>query len=191
MQVFHARDRTAARNDRPVEIDRCFFCGGFWFDAGELERVTGRDVHPEFCAGTAQRTCAACGESLVPALVRRVRADVCPGCRSVFVEADTVERIAGGELPLRRPGDDPLAADGHVTLTFRCAGCARELPYDEGMPTGRGLACSGCYGALDATPSTLDTSPRRLQDELMFFAQNRRIGSWGGWGWLLWKIFRD
>lgn len=171
LQIFHARS---------VEIDRCFFCGGFWFDKGELERASGKKTTQQLLGGTTLRACAAgCSQPLVPAQVRHIEADVCTGCQGVFVEGEAMDALAGA-LPLQRPPSDPMSRHSGERLMFDCAGCGAELALAEGMTTGRGVACARCYPALDATPSTLTASPRRRREQPMAL---------GDLGALLWSVF--
>lgn len=145
MQVFHARG---------VEIDRCFFCGGLWFDAGELERVSGRDLAVDAAQGATRRRCAGCGQTLAPGTLEGVALERCGGCRGIYLDDGELQQVTKAPVPLQKK--DPTRVE--LGLTFVCPGCQNERPLDEGARTPRGMACGNCYGALSQTSSVLSPS---------------------------------
>ncbi len=155
MQVFFAQG---------VEVDRCAFCGGLWFDGGELEQVLGHVVGYEPLEGVTKRRCATCMVTLAPVRIGPLPAERCGLCHSVYLDHGELAELAGGELPLTPAAapsaraDGSGAASGRERISFRCAGCGTEGDLDEGFATGRGMACSSCVGMLEQTPSTLGPS---------------------------------
>jgi uncharacterized protein len=80
-----------------VELDRCTFCRGLWFDGGELEAVLGKPVAPEFEAGQTSRRCAGCRVVLVPAVLGGLRIEVCRQCRGVFLDEGELKALNAGK----------------------------------------------------------------------------------------------
>ncbi len=81
-----------------VELDRCTFCRGLWFDGGELEVVLGKKIAPTFAAGMqTRRKCAACSKPLVPAELAGLRVEVCRIDRGVFLDENELTAINGGK----------------------------------------------------------------------------------------------
>ncbi|MFZ5471689.1 MAG: zf-TFIIB domain-containing protein [Myxococcota bacterium] len=143
MQVFHARG---------VEIDRCGFCGGLWFDGGELERVLKAPLPFERLPGATSRRCASCTTTLEPMVLRGVPMDVCASCLSVYLDEGELDELAGRRVPLHR-----AAMSQEKEVTFRCPGCGEDKPAYVGTLTRNGMACVNCFGALG------DTHPRHVR----------------------------
>lgn len=144
MQVFRTKDC--------IELDRCFFCGGLWFDRGELEAVVGRSIEFAPTDAATTRLCARCARPLSTASLRGVQVETCHACASAYLDDGELERLAGGKVPLER-----VAPEGRADPepTFRCCGCGEEKPLAEGLTSVRGMACALCYPSMDATPSLL------------------------------------
>ena len=77
-----------------VELDRCDFCCGIWFDSGELEQVLGHPIVVER-TGASRRPCAYCGTLMLIGRIRRVEVDTCASCRGIYLDDGELERIAG------------------------------------------------------------------------------------------------
>ena len=80
-----------------VELDRCTFCSGMWFDGGELETVLGKKLAPTFnSALQTSRKCAACGKPMVPAELGGLRIEVCRVDRGIFLDQNELTALNGG-----------------------------------------------------------------------------------------------
>lgn len=146
MQVFFAER---------VEVDRCMFCGGLWFEGTELERVAGRAIPIVRARGITQRRCPACRLTMDPGRFGTLAVERCGTCQSIYLDEGELEQVARREIALRKPETASAASE----LTFRCGGCGTEKPLDEGATTVRGMACGNCYGAMNETPAVLDPPP--------------------------------
>jgi Zn-finger nucleic acid-binding protein len=127
-----------------VELDRCFTCGGLWFDHGELESLTGRGltVVPDPTAQATHR-CVFCGALMQRCAFRKTVAQSCPGCDAVFLPESAVADVAGQDLRPGQPGGARFKA------TFVCAGaCGDRYELARGVATAGGLACSSCAPGL-------------------------------------------
>lgn len=81
-----------------VELDRCTFCRGLWFDGGELETVIGKKLAPTFTAGMqTARKCATCSKQMVPAELGGLRIEVCRVDRGVFLDEHELLALNGGK----------------------------------------------------------------------------------------------
>lgn len=81
-----------------VELDRCTFCRGLWFDGGELETVLGKKLAPTFSAGQqTSRRCAACTKPMVPAELGGLRVEVCRVDRGIFLDEHELLALNGGK----------------------------------------------------------------------------------------------
>lgn len=75
-----------------VSVDSCGSCGGTWFDAGELRRVThDREfehiaTHVPIVKTVSPFPCPRCGGECVEAHVSEVAVDTCLGCRGVWLD---------------------------------------------------------------------------------------------------------
>ena len=126
-----------------VELDRCFTCGGLWFNRGELETLTGRGltVVPDPTTQATHR-CVFCGALMQRCSFRKTVAQSCPGCDAVFLPEAAVAGVAGQELNPGQPG-------GRLEVTFVCAGACRDrYALARAVATPRGLSCSSCAPAL-------------------------------------------
>ena len=80
-----------------VELDRCTFCRGLWFDGGELEVVLGKKIAPTFTGATqTSRKCAACTRQMVPAELGGLRVEVCRSDRGIFLDENELVRLNDG-----------------------------------------------------------------------------------------------
>ena len=80
-----------------VELDRCNFCKGLWFDGGELSQVLGKKVTPSLDAGLTARSCAACKVSMTPAQLGGLRVEVCTRCNGIFLDEGELVALNGGQ----------------------------------------------------------------------------------------------
>ena len=142
---------------RGVELDWCQFCGGIYFDRGELERVLGRNVVTSQ-GFEGRRSCPGCNARLKRSELGGKPVDECVSCGGLYLGPDQLDTLAGehvGLLPLPE-------ADRREQLTFRCASCGELKPHDESFVTSRGLVCRLCVPSDGATyvaaPQVPDTS---------------------------------
>jgi Zn-finger nucleic acid-binding protein len=92
-----------------VELDRCTFCRGLWFDGGELETVLGKKLAPTFSAGMqTSRKCATCSKPMVPAELGGLRIEVCRIDRGFFLDENELVALNGGKRVT--VGQAPVAA---------------------------------------------------------------------------------
>lgn len=127
-----------------VRVDRCFFCGGVYLDAGELETLAGAPLEEGTPGEPGKRVCAGCGANLAPQRIGQVTGDRCPGCGGLYLDADELQRIAG-KVTLTR-AEAPRTQE---RLQFTCPGCGETLDIEDGIATGRGLACVNCAPSID------------------------------------------
>ncbi len=122
---------------KEIELDRCVQCGAVWFDAGEVEQVSGQAVKFEPFDLEAERACPACERPMQAGVLKQaVPAERCGNCRGVFLDADDVAAL---KLKLT---DRPHSAT--LVNGFVCAGCGGRFPYSEGNGTNKGLVCKTC-----------------------------------------------
>ncbi|MBW1879412.1 MAG: zf-TFIIB domain-containing protein [Deltaproteobacteria bacterium] len=90
-----------------VEVDRCDQCGGFWFDAKELDHVLKHGkaallAHGDgtgFTPGAEDRATAICPRCLTPLVrvdslaVEGLHYDECAGCGGVWLDRGELEAI--------------------------------------------------------------------------------------------------
>jgi len=80
-----------------IELDRCTFCRGLWFDGGELQTLLGKKLAPTFSAGQqTSRKCAACSKPMVPAELGGLRIEVCRIDRGIFLDENELTALNGG-----------------------------------------------------------------------------------------------
>jgi Zn-finger nucleic acid-binding protein len=135
-----------------VEIDRCPFCGGMWFDGGELEQLLAQPVPVEPLGGATTRRCVACMTTLETGVFRGVPLEVCGTCLSIYLDDGELKELARREIPLARAN---ALAEEAPELSTRCVGCGDRVPLDEALTTTRGLSCRNCFGMLDHSVSPL------------------------------------
>ena len=81
-----------------VELDRCTFCRGLWFDGGELEAVLGRKIVPTFTPGQqTSRKCASCAKPMTPAELGGLRVEVCRIDRGIFLDEHELVALNDGK----------------------------------------------------------------------------------------------
>jgi Zn-finger nucleic acid-binding protein len=98
-----------------IELDRCVFCRGLWFDGSELEQVLKRPANPQLDEGTTARQCAACSVPMRPAVLGRLRVETCTRCNGVFLDEGELVALNDGkpvrvtvEAPARRDAAPPV-----------------------------------------------------------------------------------
>ena len=130
-----------------VEVDRCPFCGGVWFDRGELESVTGRALEAEPLSGHTTRRCASCRLPLSTAMIGSVPVEVCGSCRATYLDDGELEELAGREISWRKARGPASSSEGE---RFMCRGCGEAHDVRDAMTTAYGLSCPRCYPMLEA-----------------------------------------
>lgn len=167
-----------------VEIDRCPFCGGLWFDGGELEQVLQHPLPTEPLGGTTPRRCVFCRTTLETGRLHGVALETCASCRSIYLDDGELAQLAKRNLTLQRvsalSGKDP-------DLEVRCPGCGDHVALDEAITTARGLACRNCYGMLDQAPNML--SPVGYRSHLPTEIAAEAPGAIGQLLYLVWRLF--
>ncbi|MHB8877640.1 MAG: TFIIB-type zinc ribbon-containing protein [Myxococcaceae bacterium] len=145
MQVFYAGE---------VELDRCLFCRGLWFDGGELDRVLGRPVHPEPHQGRTNRKCASCQAPLSTALLGGHLVETCKACRGIYLDRGELKLINGGQVKVLQ------SARPQAVVTFGCIGCGKPFPMTLSTRVDDGLSCAGCAPGLSSkkAPGPAETS---------------------------------
>ena len=99
-----------------IELDRCIFCKGLWFDGGELEQVLKKPANPKLDEGTTSRKCAACATPMTPAVLGRLRVETCTKCHGVFLDEGELVALNEGkpvrvtmEAPPKREAAPPVS----------------------------------------------------------------------------------
>ncbi len=81
-----------------VELDRCPFCRGLWFDGGELEQVLGKPMRPTpVPAIGTNRQCPPCGQLMTSAELGGLRIETCGTCHGVFLDEHELLALNGGK----------------------------------------------------------------------------------------------
>lgn len=100
---------------REVELDRCWACGGLWFDAGELKQVLGRMDSPSEVLdppaeaperarrAPGERVCCRCKLKLDVAMCEHVEVDACQACGGVFLDQGELGQLWGRRGQLLEP----------------------------------------------------------------------------------------
>jgi Zn-finger nucleic acid-binding protein len=97
------------KNTSGVTLDTCYGgCGGIWFDAAELERVStsapaATTLHSIWAVPSAnaqptdERMCPRCPEQVLERKwfsdLKKVEIDRCPTCRGIWLDAEEFTRI--------------------------------------------------------------------------------------------------
>ena len=90
----------------PLFVNQCDICGGIWFDATELQRVSARaattlhsiwNVPRASVKLTEPRMCPRCPEQVLEAKwfsdLKQVEIDQCPKCSGIWLDAGEFTRI--------------------------------------------------------------------------------------------------
>ena len=81
-----------------VELDRCPFCNGLWFDPGELEQVLGRKLVGTLDQTTVtSRRCAICAVPMRSVELGFLQVEVCTNCRGVFLDDGELTALNDGK----------------------------------------------------------------------------------------------
>jgi Zn-finger nucleic acid-binding protein len=122
-------------HSRRVWLDRCPDCRGVWFDVGELEETSGRDLQLVLLAAERETPCPRCAQPLREATVLKAAAFGCSRCRGLHLPRSSMRALQvnlDGEEPTLRP--PPL---------FECCICQRTFSLDQGD----GVTCRACAPA--------------------------------------------
>ena len=91
-----------------IELDRCTFCSGLWFDGGELEAVLKKPAAPQLDEGVTARRCPKCAVAMRPAVLGRCRVESCTTCRGIFLDEGELVALNDGK-PVRVTMEAPPA----------------------------------------------------------------------------------
>lgn len=81
-----------------IELDRCSFCNGLWFDGGELEAILGKKLSAVVTPGmSTARACPACKVPMDPAELGGLRVETCSKCRGFFLDDGELVALNGGK----------------------------------------------------------------------------------------------
>jgi Zn-finger nucleic acid-binding protein len=81
-----------------VELDRCPFCRGLFFDGGELEQVLNKRLVGSITGDVDNtRKCARDGKPMQAAELGGLRVEVCLQCRAVFLDDGELVKLNGGQ----------------------------------------------------------------------------------------------
>lgn len=95
-----------------VELDRCPFCRGLWFDGGELEQVLGKKLVGALDNTiSTSRRCAKCTTPMQPAVLGELRVEVCTTCRGVFLDDGELTKLNGGQKVRVQARDEAQVRD--------------------------------------------------------------------------------
>ena len=84
-----------------VQLDRCTFCSGLWFDGGELEALLGKKLPAKLDPDViTSRRCPADDLSMQAAEVASLRVEFCTKCHGVFLDDGEMVALNGGK-PVR------------------------------------------------------------------------------------------
>ena len=84
-----------------VELDRCTFCSGLWFDGGELETLLGKKLPAKLDPDiVTSRKCPVDSLSMQAAEVAGLRVEFCTKCFGVFLDDGELVALNGGQ-PVR------------------------------------------------------------------------------------------
>ena len=163
---------------RGVELDWCPFCGGLFFDRGELASVLKREVSLTR-EGQAMGACAGCGGNLTQARIGGLSAKACDACDGVFLEGGEIDQLAGQKVGLLQVPTAP-----REQVTFKCGFCGDERPIEQGLTTSRGLVCAGCRplaesSTFSAPPVVVDDTPRDMASLALNVASSTVTGDAG------------
>jgi Zn-finger nucleic acid-binding protein len=142
-----------------VWLDRCPQCRGIWFDVGELEQTSGRDLHLVLQTAEKDARCPRCDEPLRESTVLSAPAFGCPRCRGLHLPHASLRELQvslEGEEPTLRP--PPL---------FECVICKRTFSLDQGD----GVTCHSCAPAPSlggSNPMTDIARERSIDDQVSF-----------------------
>ena len=93
-----------------VELDRCTFCSGLWFDGGELEALLGRKLPAKLDPDViTSRKCPVDNISMQAAEVTGLRVEFCTKCHGVFLDDGEMVALNGGKPVRIEAGKAPPA----------------------------------------------------------------------------------
>ena len=91
-----------------IELDRCTFCRGLWFDGGELEKVLNKRLIGELVKPDERaRKCPTCNVNLGAVVLGNVQVDACTTCRGVFLDDGELVALNGGQKVRVEAGAPP------------------------------------------------------------------------------------
>ncbi len=138
-----------------AEVDYCTFCGGAWFDPGEVAAVVGHPLETTPSGLGTLRKCARCQETMVSATLGAVAVEQCPDCHGVFLDQGEIDAVAKRNLGL-----GAKAVQTTKSLTATCAGCRETFRLGDLMATSKGLGCRRCFLGMDYGAGTILASVR-------------------------------
>ncbi|MDQ7821754.1 MAG: zf-TFIIB domain-containing protein [Candidatus Eremiobacteraeota bacterium] len=151
-----------------IELDHCRWCGGLWFDADEMEKLTTFKKAPKLVTHPmaydptqarveeGKRTCPRCGRGLQVIDYKGVNIDACMGCRGIWFDRFEVAKVMGITEGLPRTGvnyhetrverREPLVRDERQgpLMNYDSSGDIASPPSEPSPPVSRG-ASSGTF----------------------------------------------
>ena len=98
-----------------VELDRCTFCSGLWFDGGELEALLGKKLPAKLDPDViTSRKCPVDAVSMQAAEVMGLRVEFCTKCHGVFLDDGEMVALNGGKPVRVEAGKAPVRAEAAV-----------------------------------------------------------------------------
>src|SRR5688572_17737203 len=98
-----------------IELDRCSFCDGLWFDGGELEALLKKPVTPQV-EGESARRCTKCNIAMRSAVLARLRVETCTTCHGVFLDEGELVALNDGR-PVRVTMEAPPKRAATATVS--------------------------------------------------------------------------
>ena len=94
-----------------VQLDRCTFCSGLWFDGGELEALLGKKLPAKLDPDViTSRRCPSDNLSMQAAEVAGLRVEFCTQCHGVFLDDGEMVALNGGKPVRVQAGQAPPPA---------------------------------------------------------------------------------
>jgi len=145
---------------KAVELDFCQFCGGLWFDRGEVFELTGLNeaLPPE---GLKQNlACPDCRTAMQRGQLRDCVVHRCAACAGTYVPPDTLQRLAGEQVKLLPM---PASSQQNEVLEIKCPGCHERIPMEQAVSSGGAMACRNCASTAGfAWPASESSAPLML-----------------------------
>ena len=170
----------------PLELDACAKCGGFWFDGGELEQVTGLEAAANLgekarrgtvrCKGCSEPfdtglrecvtcgrpppKCPECGDFLRVGNIRGVNLDICARCSGAFLDTGELQLLAKDMSFAAQVQQAAFSSKAGARAPARrivCKSCSRQLRRAHAFVADEEPYCGTCAPS-GATPMVAEPS---------------------------------